>query len=57
MTFDIDTAEKACEKGNYKEALKIYEKLSLDENPDAFNGLGKSRSFIHRFMVDLLTPS
>ena len=27
MTFDIDTAEKACEKGHYKEALKIYEKL------------------------------
>ena len=32
--------EKACEKGNYKEALKIYEKLSLDENPKAFSGLG-----------------
>ena len=40
MTFDIDTAEKAFEECDYEKALKIYEKLSLDDNPEAFNGLG-----------------
>ena len=40
MTLDIDTAEMACEEGNYEEAFKIYQKLSMDENPEAFNGLG-----------------